>query len=327
MHTSTFPSTSKSNCGFSSSDRTITHGNLDQTTSFCPTTPSTNSKYLFDGFPVLQPLKMALESDDSCDKSSCSDSSEDRELLEEMECDYFHKSCAQILQTETPHIECLSSLEVSSEKFLPSLHHALQNTESLPGLLLSKESSENPTAHSQKGRCFSSWNLSSNPRSPKKKAKVQQNQKKRVSVNKVVTVVPIPSRTEYSFETRQQIWSTSAELYANAARNTVEFASEGWNWRNVLEEDQMLVHKNNGEFIHPIHVQNVLACMSQASEHTDEQRQLIEALVPSSSLFPGKDTDMAVSTPTSPSNANIVPTTATRNAPVSAQRAKECKAA
>jgi hypothetical protein len=320
MPTSTLQSASKSSCDSSPSDRTITHGNLDQTTSFCTNTSSIHTKYLFDGFPVLQPLKMALESDDSCDKSSCSDSSQDRELCEEMECDYFHKSCSQAFYSGPTHIECFASLEASSEKFLPSLHHALQNTESLPGLLLSNESSENPTAHSHEGCCVSSWNLSS---SPKKKAKVEQKQKKRVSVNKVVTVVPIPSRTEYSFETRQKIWSTSAELYANAARNTVEFASEGWNWRNVLEEDQMLVHKNNGEFIHPIHVQNVLACMSQASEHTDEQRQLIEALVPSSSLFPAKDTDMVGSTPTPPSNANIVPSTAT----VSAQRAKECKAA
>lgn len=267
------------------------------------------SKYLFDGFPIMEPLKMALESDDSCDKSSCSDDSLDQEFCEEMDCDYFHKKCGQTFNSGKTYVERPSPLQASNVNFLPCLRHALQATESLSGLALSNESNKNPP--------------SSNSRSPKKKAKKQ----KKVSVNKVVTVVPIPSHAEYCSETRQKIWSTSAELYANAARNTVEFASEGWNWRNVLEEDQMLVHQNNGEFIHPIHLQNVITCMSQASEHTDEQRQLIESLVPSSSLFHPKDTDMAVSNPASSSNVNIIATSATSNATVSAQRAKECRAA
>jgi hypothetical protein len=281
------------------------------------------SKYLFDGFPMMEPLKMALESDDSCDKSSCSEDSVDHEFCEEMDCDYFHKKCGQTFNSRKTYVERHSSLQASNVNFLPCLRHALQATESLSGLALSNESNKNPSVHDKKEEYLSPWNPSSNSRSPKKKAKKQ----KKVSVNKVVTVVPIPSRAEYCCATRQKIWSTSAELYANAARNTVEFASEGWNWRNVLEEDQMLVHQNNGEYIHPIHLQNVITCMSQASEHTDEQRQLIESLVPRSSLFHPKDTDMTVANPASSSNVNIIATSATSNATVSAQRAKECRAA
>jgi hypothetical protein len=329
MYTTTFQSisTSTGKSSIDSSEQSITDNNtLNQTQDLCNSSTSGNSRFLFDGFPVMEPLKMALESDDSCDKSSCSEYSLDHEHCDDMDCDYFHKSCAQTFHSGKTQIQKPSLLEASNENILPRLHHALQTTEPLSGLIPSNESSQNPPILGEKEQYLSQRNHSSNPRSPKKKVKVEQKQKKRVSVNKVVIVVPIPSRAEYCSETRQRIWSSAAELYANAARNTVEFASEGWNWRNVLEEDQMLVHQNNGEFIHPIHLQNVLACMSHASEHADEQRQLIESLVPSSSLFPPKDTDMVVATSTSSSNVNIVATSSTTNA-VSAQRGKECRAA
>jgi hypothetical protein len=83
--------------------------------------------------------------------------------------------------------------------------------------------------------------------------------KRRVSLNRSVSVVPIPMRTEYSDKVRERMWSSALELYTNAARNSIEFASEGWNWRTVTEDDQMIVCQKSGELIHPIHIHNLLA--------------------------------------------------------------------
>ena len=73
-----------------------------------------------------------------------------------------------------------------------------------------------------------------------------------------VTVVPIPSHTKYSDETKRLIWSNSAEISMNAKRNLREFASEGWNWRDVVEEDQMFLDRFSDEFIHPVHLRRIL---------------------------------------------------------------------
>ena len=83
--------------------------------------------------------------------------------------------------------------------------------------------------------------------------------KRRVSLNKSVSVVQIPSRTEYPDRVRERLWSSAFELYTNAARNSIEFASEGWNWRTVTEDEQMIVCQKSGELIHPIHIHNLLS--------------------------------------------------------------------
>jgi len=79
---------------------------------------------------------------------------------------------------------------------------------------------------------------------------------------------------------REKLWSSSAELCANAARNSVEFASEGWNWRSVIEDEGMLVHQSSGELIHPIHLRNALSCLSQPGEDDQQTLSLISGLVP-----------------------------------------------
>jgi DNA-binding transcriptional regulator PaaX len=83
--------------------------------------------------------------------------------------------------------------------------------------------------------------------------------KRRVSLNTSVSIFPIPMRTEYSEKVRERLWSSAVELYTNAARNSIEFASEGWNWRTVTEDEQMILCHKSGELIHPVHIHNLLA--------------------------------------------------------------------
>mmetsp|Transcript_15206 Transcript_15206/g.19842 ORF Transcript_15206/g.19842 Transcript_15206/m.19842 type:complete len:360 (+) Transcript_15206:559-1638(+) len=85
------------------------------------------------------------------------------------------------------------------------------------------------------------------------KNNLQKRQRRRVSLVRAVSVVPIPSRTEYPDAVRSAIWSSPVEMYQNAARNSIEFAAEGWNWRTVYDDDTMCLNSENGELVHPIH--------------------------------------------------------------------------
>jgi hypothetical protein len=80
-----------------------------------------------------------------------------------------------------------------------------------------------------------------------------KNKRRGIVFNETVRVVPIPLRTEYSARVRDRIWSNTNEIQENAVRNTIEFASEGWDWRAVLLDEAMHLCSTTGALIHPIH--------------------------------------------------------------------------
>jgi hypothetical protein len=68
-------------------------------------------------------------------------------------------------------------------------------------------------------------------------------------------VVPIPSRHSYSKRIKQAFWMNGAEIQQTAERNRYEFASEGWDFHQVLEEEDMYVDMD-GQLVHPVWVEN-----------------------------------------------------------------------
>lgn len=76
--------------------------------------------------------------------------------------------------------------------------------------------------------------------------------KSAVVFDESVAVFPIPSRSEYTPQMKSCMWSNKRELRNNAARNMLEFAAEGFNWRNAAEDDAMYVN-HVGERVHPCH--------------------------------------------------------------------------
>lgn len=90
---------------------------------------------------------------------------------------------------------------------------------------------------------------------------------RRCTFNEEVKVCPIPKREEYSKRIRERLWLSAEDMMLNAHRNSVEFAAEGWDWRNTPEDDEMYRCLATNELIHPIHVEN------QRLEAQEEKQQ------------------------------------------------------
>ena len=78
---------------------------------------------------------------------------------------------------------------------------------------------------------------------------------RRLTFNETVSVVPIPMRSDYSHRVKERLWNDVDDIMLNAQRNAVEFASEGWDWRTVTEDEYMYRDAVSGELIHPVHME------------------------------------------------------------------------
>ena len=106
--------------------------------------------------------------------------------------------------------------------------------------------------------------------------KPQQNQQqRRLAFHEEVSVCPIPRRDQYSNRIRQQLWPTAEDMTKAAQKNTLEFASEGWDWRKSIDTDEMYFDVATGEYIHPIHIMVERHQNHQA--FLDEQEQQAQA--------------------------------------------------
>jgi hypothetical protein len=102
--------------------------------------------------------------------------------------------------------------------------------------------------------------------------------------NENVTVFSIPRTSDLTDSQRISVWGTKAGRIAAMRRNAIEYAYEGMNWRNVLEEDSMTVvmgKRNNMEqHIHPVHLQSRVP---QASEEPRSSIHSTRTYLPSAS--------------------------------------------
>ena len=75
----------------------------------------------------------------------------------------------------------------------------------------------------------------------------------KVQFCQIVSGLEIPSRHQYSDRIKKTIWADRAEINAMVERNILEFEAEGFDWKNVVLDDDMYVDEANGELIHPCH--------------------------------------------------------------------------
>ena len=94
----------------------------------------------------------------------------------------------------------------------------------------------------------SSDHIHDNPTTPQRRRRIQ--------FNANVMVVPIPSRHAYSKRIKQAFWMDGAEIQATAERNRYEFASEGWDYQQVLEDEDMYMDVATGQLVHPCWVED-----------------------------------------------------------------------
>ena len=92
-----------------------------------------------------------------------------------------------------------------------------------------------------------------------------------MSFESSVSVVTIPNKESYSERTKSSIWTQSWELEELAARNILEFQSEGWDYRKAIEEQDFVLYQD--QLIHPVHVMRQCNLQRQFMMIMSGQRQ------------------------------------------------------
>jgi hypothetical protein len=59
----------------------------------------------------------------------------------------------------------------------------------------------------------------------------------------------------YSNRIKKTLWINGTELKKTADKNRHEYSAEGWDWNNVLEDEDMYVDMATGEKVHPCWVE------------------------------------------------------------------------
>lgn len=99
---------------------------------------------------------------------------------------------------------------------------------------------------------------------------------RRIRFDDNVSVVPIPSRHKYSNRIKQAYWRDGKEIQECAERNRYEYASEGWKWESVFEEDEMYVDRSTGELVHPCWIEGYNNNNEEEEEEADVEEELDE---------------------------------------------------
>lgn len=68
-----------------------------------------------------------------------------------------------------------------------------------------------------------------------------------------VIVISIPSHRDYTPQARAALHCTEIETLTSIECNTKEFTYEGWDWKCVIEEENMIFDSSSGKFIHPVY--------------------------------------------------------------------------
>ena len=124
--------------------------------------------------------------------------------------------------------------------------------------------------------------------------KTKSQKSRAVAFKKEVSVVLVPNHQQYSDRIRSRLWCGKQELRNMAARNTLEYESEGWRWENVLEDDEFITMAS-GERVHPVHFRRLFSSpfvvrqpmrvlqyqhQHQMSVHCQQQQQHFKSTVP-----------------------------------------------